>query len=75
MSDSPIPEFQSAETIAQAIVKVADATQAIYKSGLNEKALILLISEASGVCKRDVKYVLSNMFHLKATYLQPKVKA
>jgi cation transport regulator ChaC len=58
-----------AKIIAQAIVKIADATKSLYASGLNEKAIVLLISESSGVARRDVKYVLSHMMYLKETYL------
>jgi Ser/Thr protein kinase RdoA (MazF antagonist) len=60
-----------AAIIAQSIRKIANATEAIYRSGLNEKAIILLISEASGVGRREVKFVLYNMLHLKSEYLAP----
>lgn len=64
-----------ATIIAQSIAKIADATKALYNAGLNEKAILLLISSASGVSKTDVKFVLSAMYHLKATYLTPKKDA
>lgn len=67
------PAGMDANAIAQAITRIADATQAIYRSGLNEKAIIMLIAESSGVSRTNVKYVLSHMAALKATYLvQPK---
>ena len=60
-----------AKIIAQSIAKIADATKALYNAGLNEKAVLLLISSASGLSKTDVKCVLGAMYHLKATYLTP----
>jgi hypothetical protein len=68
-------EAVPAKIIAQSIVKIADAAKAMYSSGLNEKAIVLLLSTASGVCKRDVQCVIAAMYHLKSTYLvQPKAK-
>lgn len=64
-------EEVTAKVLAQSIVKIADATKALYAAGLLEKTIILLISEASGVGKRDVGYVLSALYHLKSTYLAP----
>lgn len=61
-----------ATIIAHSIAKIADATKALYNAGLNEKAILMLISHASGVNKTDVKCILSAMYHLKATYLTPK---
>ena len=65
----------TAGTIAKAIAQIASATKSMYRAGLTEKTVILLVSEASGVCKRDVGYVLSNLYQLDKTYLiQPKAK-
>lgn len=67
----PVPT----KLIAQSISKIAEATKQMYASGLTEKAIVLLISEASGVGKREVQLVLSNMYYLDKKYLvQPKAK-
>jgi hypothetical protein len=63
-----------AQIIAQSIVRIADAAKVMFNSGLNEKAIVLLISDSSGVGRRDVALVLNHIYYLKTTYLvQPKI--
>jgi hypothetical protein len=59
----------AAEIIAQSIVKMADGFDRMNKSGLSLKAIMLLVSNSSGVCQRDVKQVLLAMSTLKRDYL------
>jgi hypothetical protein len=61
------------EVIAQSIAKLADGWDRMNRSGLSWKAIVLLLSSSSGVCKRDVEYVLHAMNRLRTEYLlQPK---
>lgn len=65
----------TAEVLAKAIAQIAAATKAMYRAGLTEKTLIMLVAEASGVSRTNVKYVLGNMYNLdKAFLVQPKAK-
>lgn len=66
-NDPPAPEV-----LAQAIVDIATATKALHNTRLIDKTLHLLISHASGVSQRDVRAVLSAMWHLETTYLKPR---
>ena len=58
-----------AQVIAQSIVKIAEGWDKINRSGLNMKAVLLLISHSSGVSQRDVKAVIYALNSLKADYL------
>jgi hypothetical protein len=72
----PGEEEVAAQVIAQSIVKISNATSALLRSGLNFKAIKLLISHSSGVNQRDVHEVLYAMENLSRQYLvQPKSKS
>ena len=54
--------------LAQAIVDIGKAAQRLSASGLNRKAITLLVSHDSKVPQRDVTYVLDSIEHLAKTY-------
>lgn len=54
--------------LAQAIVDIGKAAQKLAVSGLNRKAIVLLISHDSKVPQRDVIYVLDSIQYLAKTY-------
>ena len=58
--------------MAQAIRDIAEGTKKLFNSGLNERALVLLISHSSGVGQTPVKAVLRALRELEATYCTPK---
>lgn len=55
--------------LAQAVVDIAAAAKRLSLSGLNRKAIVLLISHDSGCSQAAVKAVLDSMANLQATYL------
>jgi hypothetical protein len=57
------------------IRKVSTALDALLASGLNQKAIVLLVADASGVGKRDVTRVLQRLKSLAATYTTPREEA
>ena len=59
-----------AEVVAQAIKSIADSIQQMDKSGLSEKAIVLLIKDASGESMTSVKNVLWGVRNLKRLYLK-----
>lgn len=63
--DSTAP---SPESLAEAIIGIAKASDKLFKSGLNRKAVLILLSNSSGVSKRDCGYVLSHLALLEKTY-------
>jgi hypothetical protein len=62
-------DFEAAKRLADAIGSIEDSIKAMYASGLNRKAIYLLVSKASGVGIRDVEYVLSNAANLRSHFL------
>jgi hypothetical protein len=62
------PTPPSDETLAEAIVAVSKAMTKLTQSGLNKKAILVLVSASSGVGKRDCEYVLNHLQLLERTY-------
>lgn len=58
----------SQETLAEAIIAISQAMGRLTASGLNRKAILVLVSAASGVGKRDCEYVLNHLLLLRKTY-------
>lgn len=56
------------EVLAQSIVKISEAATALRKSGLNRKAVIVLVAHSSGVPQREIKAVLDSLETLKQDY-------
>ena len=64
-SSVPVP----AEILAASIVRIGDAADRLMKSGLNRRAIILLLSASAKVGRPVVEAVLDAMLDLKSTYL------
>lgn len=64
-SDPP----ETTEILAEAIVRIGDAHQKLKASGLNEKAIILLLHDLTKVSRTDVKKVLDALPRLRGYYL------
>ena len=64
--DEPV----AAELLASQISAVAKAMERINKSLLTQEALVLLVSDASGMGKPAVRSVLDAMSRLGKTYLK-----
>lgn len=55
--------------LAKAIVDIGAAAKRLSQSGLNRKAVVLLIAHDAGVSQSAVKAVLDSLTNLQATYL------
>lgn len=62
------------EVPEQAIIDLANAGKLLLKSRLNERALLVLLKDSSGVSMSDIKLVLDNLATLDEAFLKPKVK-
>lgn len=74
MATSTTPPAVTAEPvrdIGEEVAKIADAMARINSGKLARRAIILLVSDASGVGKRDVEYVLNGLSNLRRFYLKP----
>ena len=63
-SDPP----ESTEILAEAIVRISAAFDALQKSGLNRKAIVVLIQAETRIAARDINAVLDAMARLKVWY-------
>ena len=59
---------ESTEIIAAAIIKISDGFAKLIKGGLNERAMIVLIKDHTGVAQYEIKKVLECLPRLKELY-------
>lgn len=62
--DKPIEK----EVLAESIVKISSAFKALQKSGLNEKAIIVLVHDQTKLPKRDIQLVIDSLAELQQAY-------
>jgi 2-phospho-L-lactate guanylyltransferase (CobY/MobA/RfbA family) len=56
------------EMLSTSICKLSDAANELLNSGLNEKAILVLLSDYTKISKKTVKKVLDAMGQLRAEY-------
>ena len=61
------------EVLAQSIVDIAAGMAAIKKSRLNERALFVLLRDATGLSMTDLKRTLASLEQLEELFLKKKV--
>lgn len=59
---------ESKEILAEAIVRIGASLDALAKSGLNEKAIVVLIHAETKIAMRDIRDILAAMRKLKGWY-------
>lgn len=59
---------QSREILAEAITRIGDAAAALKANGLNQKAIILLLNDATGIGKKDIALILDALPRLRGWY-------
>lgn len=59
---------ESTEILAEAIVRIGEGFEKLKASGLNETAVIVLVNDATGLPKRDIKLVLESLRKLRSWY-------
>ena len=63
-SDPP----ESTEILAEAIVRIGEAAARLNASGLNRKAIVLMLHDATKVGKKDIETVLDALPRLRGWY-------
>jgi len=63
-SDPP----ESKEILAEAIVRIGDAVTKLNASGLNKKAIVLLLNDATKVNKTEIIKILDALPKLRGWY-------
>lgn len=71
MSDVKSVPPPSADTLAEAIIRISAGFDQLSKSGLNRKAIVILLDDWSGVGKRDIERVLTSLADLPKVYCRP----
>lgn len=54
--------------LAEAIMAVSEAMRKLSASGLNRKAIVTLVKDATGITKQDIEIILDTLVDLKAMY-------
>lgn len=62
--DNPIPK----DVLADAICKLSDSANALLLSGLNEKAVVALLQDATHIPKKKIQTVLNALGQLRQDY-------
>lgn len=62
--EKPVPK----EVLAEAIVRIGGAFDALRKSGLNEEAIVILLHAKTQVGKPDIRAVLNGLRQLRGWY-------
>jgi hypothetical protein len=63
-SDPP----ESTEILAEAIVRISEALDSLYKSGVNRDAIVILIQAKTKLSRRDIEAVLNAQKRLAGWY-------
>ncbi|NEU94791.1 hypothetical protein [Bradyrhizobium uaiense] len=66
------PAAPEPDSLAEAIAKIAGGFDRLQKSGLNRKAIVILLNDWTGVGKRDIERVLSGLADLPKVYCRPQ---
>lgn len=59
---------ESKEILAEAIIRIGEGFEKLKASGLNHKAIVALIRDATGLSKRDIDTVLDALARLRGWY-------
>lgn len=59
---------ESKEILADAIIRISDGLSQLQRSGLNNKAIMVLVKDATGLAMRDIKLVIDSLARLKGWY-------
>lgn len=67
----PEPEIAAEpKDLSEAVERISDAMKTLLKSGLNRRAIVVLLHDSTKIPKRDIEAVLSGLETLKKTYTQ-----
>lgn len=67
VQDPNAPEV-AATIFAQALMKIAESTDALLRAGLKYETIVTLIHANSGVSKSNVRLVLNNLAGMRSTW-------
>ena len=56
------------DVLATAIVKISEAAEALKRSGLNQRAIVVLLSDKTKFSKGSIEVILNGLADLKRDY-------
>lgn len=56
------------EILAEAIIRIGENFEKLQKSGLNKRAIVVLVYDYTKIPKRDIELVLESLAKLKGWY-------
>ena len=56
------------EVLAEAVIRISENLQKLEKSGLNKRAIVVLVHDYTKVAKRDIELILESLAVLKGWY-------
>lgn len=67
VTTKPTTDAES-DTLANAIRNISDGYETLKKSGLNKRAVVVLLNDSTGIGKRDIERILDALPQLKKDY-------
>jgi len=59
---------ESTEILAEAIIRIGQGFEKLKQSGVNERAILVLVADHSGVGKTEIRKVLDSLRQLRGYY-------
>ena len=59
---------ESTPVLAEAIIRIGDASAALLKSGLNQRAIVALLYDTTKIPKKDIIAILDGLRQLRHWY-------
>lgn len=73
MNAKPVTPPIEQDTLAEAITKISAGVTALRRSGLNKRAIVVLLQDLTGVNKREIIQVIDGLSNLAANYTAKKL--
>lgn len=64
----PPATFPDTETLANAIIKLGDAVRKLDKSGMNKRAIIILLHHTTNMSQKNIALILDAIPKLQKTF-------
>ena len=65
---APSADAPNRETLAQAVVNISKGFDSLKRTGLNRRAIVILLRDSTGVSFSDINYVLNGLENLAKDY-------
>ena len=63
-----IEKPESTEILAETVIRIGENMEKLQKSGLNRRAIIALLRDATGLGKGDIELVIDSLAKMKGWY-------